>query len=199
MRFVSFRIFFVVYILLASTQLFAGDIHGAGATFPTLVYKKWAENFSISKGSNVDYLAVGSGEGIKRISAMDVDFGGSDMPLKIDELNQKKLIQFPMLMGAITPVINLPGVFIAQLKLDGETLAAIFMGKIRKWNDDKIAALNPDLRLPNLPISVIYREDKSGTTFNFTNYLSKVSSDWQITIGEGLLVKLNVVPDLSSR
>ena len=191
MRFVSYILLIkaVVGMLLFSSVAFASDLHGAGATFPALAYQKWATKYSFSKSMNVDYLPVGSGEGIKRISMKEVDFGGSDMPLKIEELHSKNLIQFPMLMGAITPVINLPGIFVAQLKLDGVTLADIFMGKISKWNDERISALNPDLRLPNLPISVIYREDKSGTTFNFTNYLSKVSSAWQSSIGEGLIVK----------
>jgi len=171
-----------------SSSIFAADIHGAGATFPALLYQKWAINYSMYKGVNVDYLPVGSGEGIKRIDASAVDFGGSDMPLKIEDLNTKGLLQFPMVMGAITPVIHLPGIFIAQLKLDGPTLAAIFSGKIRKWNDPALLALNPDLQLPNMPIIVIHREDKSGTTFNFTNYLSKVSSDWKNTLGEGLSV-----------
>jgi len=106
------------------------------------------------------------------------------MPLKLDDLNKKGLMQFPMVMGAITPVINLPGVYIAQLKLDGQTLAAIYLGKINKWNDPELIKLNPTLRLPNMKIIVVYREDKSGTTFNFTNYLSKVSADWQRGVGE---------------
>ncbi|HQS59272.1 MAG: phosphate ABC transporter substrate-binding protein PstS [Gallionellales bacterium 35-53-114] len=178
----------ILCMLSASPSLFANSIHGAGATFPALLYQKWAVSYTLHKGINVEYLAVGSGEGIKRIDAGSVDFGGSDMPLTLDELNQKGLIQFPMVMGAITPVINLPGVHIAQLKLDGETLAAIFMGKIRRWNDPALLRLNPKLRLPKMPISVIYREDKSGTTFNFTNYLSKVSGDWQNSLGEGLSV-----------
>jgi phosphate transport system substrate-binding protein len=177
------------FILACSSVVLAQDIHGAGATFPALLYQKWALNYSISKGMKVDYLAVGSGEGIKRIDAGEVDFGGSDMPLKLDDLNKKGLLQFPMVMGAITPVINVPGVHIAQLKLDGKTLAAIFMGKIHKWNDPHLFALNPNLHLPDLPIIVIYREDKSGTTFNFTNYLSKVSAEWQGSMGEGLSVK----------
>jgi phosphate transport system substrate-binding protein len=188
MSFVSFRKLYFYCMLAFSPSILATDLHGAEATFPALLYKEWAINYSVHKGVNVDYLAVGSGEGIKRIDAKEVDFGGSDMPLKLDELNKKGLLQFPMVMGAITPVINLPGVFIAQLKLDGQTLAAIFMGKIRKWNDPLLLALNPDLRLPDMPISVIYREDKSGTTFNFTNYLSKVSAEWQNKLGEGLKV-----------
>lgn len=188
MSFTLFRLIAVFCIFLVSTSVCATDLHGAGATFPALLYQKWAIKYSARKGMKVDYLAVGSGEGIKRIGANDVDFGGSDMPLKIDELNKKGLMQFPMVMGAITPVVNIPGIHIAQLKLDGPALAAIFMGKIHKWDDPVLLGLNPDLKLPNIAISVIYREDKSGTTFNFTNYLSKVSADWQNSIGEGLNV-----------
>ena len=179
----------VIFILSYAPALLAQELHGAGATFPALLYQKWAMNYSLSKGVKVDYLAVGSGEGIKRIDAGEVDFGGSDMPLKLDELNMKGLLQFPMVMGAITPVINVPGIHIAQLKLDGPTLAEIFSGKIRRWDDPKLFVLNPDLHLPNKPIVVIYREDRSGTTFNFTNYLSKVSIEWQNSLGEGLSVK----------
>lgn len=175
-------------MLIISPSIYANEIHGAGATFPALVYKQWATNYSVEKGIKVDYLGVGSGEGIKRIDAKAVDFGGSDMPLKVEELNKKGLMQFPMVMGAIAPVINLPGVYQAQLKLDGKTLAEIFMGKIHNWNDQALLELNPGLNLPDMPISVIYREDKSGTTFNFTNYLSKVSTDWNASIGEGLSV-----------
>jgi phosphate transport system substrate-binding protein len=189
MVFMKIRTVLFFYILSVSTSIFAIDLHGAGATFPALVYQKWAKNYSLQKGMNIDYLAVGSGEGIKRIKAREVDFGGSDMPLPIEELNKNGLIQFPMVMGAITPVINLPGVFIAQLKLDGLTLANIYMGKIHKWNDPALLALNPSLHFPDLPIKVIYREDKSGTTFNFTNYLSKVSAVWRNTLGEGLSIK----------
>ena len=180
---------FVFCLFSIPSSLYAIELHGAGATFPALVYQQWANNYTIRKDIKVDYLAVGSGEGIKRIKAREVDFGGTDMPLTMDELNKNKLIQFPTMMGAITPVINLPGVFIAQLKLDGQTLASIFMGKIHKWNDPRLVALNPNLRLPNMPIIVVYREDKSGTTFNFTNYLSKASLEWKDSIGEGLAVE----------
>jgi len=183
------RVLIVCGILGVSNSIFAVEIHGAGATFPALVYQIWAKNYSVQKGMAVDYLPVGSGEGIKRIKSGEVDFGGSDMPLALEDLSKSGLMQFPMLMGSITPVINVPGVFIAQLKLDGPTLAAIYMGKILKWDDPVLQALNPNLRLPDLPIKVIYREDKSGTTFNFTNYLTKVSSDWSRNYGEGLSVK----------
>ncbi|HEU0187405.1 MAG TPA: phosphate ABC transporter substrate-binding protein PstS [Gallionellaceae bacterium] len=174
--------------MLLISSAHADDIHGAGATFPAPAYLKWAEGYAMRKVANVEYVGVGSGEGIKRIDARAVDFGASDMPLKLEELDKKGLLQFPMLMGAITPVVNLPGIFVGQLKLDGPTLAAIYMGKVRKWNDPQLRKLNPDLQLPDFPISVIYREDKSGTTFNFTNYLSKVSPEWQAALGEGLSV-----------
>ncbi len=180
---------YFLLLLVMIPSAFADDIHGAGATFPAPVYQKWAENYTVRKTGNVYYMGVGSGEGIRLIDAKGVDFGASDMPLKTEELNTKGLLQFPMLMGAVTPVINLPGVFLAQMKLDGPTLAAIYLGKISKWNDPQLSMLNPMLHLPDLPISVVYREDKSGTTFNFTNYLSKVSADWKASMGEGLTVK----------
>ena len=178
-------------ILMASSSISAAnhnELHGSGATFPALVYHKWSATFSISKNVHIDYLAVGSGEGIRRIEAQESDFGASDMPIDIKELNTKKLLQMPMLLGAITPVINLPGVFVAQLKLDGTTLADIFLGKINTWDDPVLRALNPDLLLPKMKIITIHREEKSGTTFNFTNYLSKVSSEWRNKLGEGLSV-----------
>lgn len=180
---------FVFGLLSISPSLYAIELHGAGATFPSLVYQQWATNYTVRKGIKVDYLAVGSGEGIKRIKAREVDFGGTDMPMTMEELNKNELIQFPTVMGAIIPVINIPGVHIGQLKLDGQTLASIFMGKIHKWNDPRLVTLNPKLPLPNMPIIVVYREDKSGTTFNFTNYLSKASLAWKDSIGEGLAVK----------
>ncbi len=181
---------FVLFCIIPSA--FADEIRGAGATFPAPVYQKWAESYSKRAAATVDYLAVGSGEGIKRIDARAVDFAGSDMPLAPEELNRKNLLQFPMLMGAVTPVINLPGILQAQLKLDGTTLAAIYLGKIKQWNDPQLRNLNPDLHLPDLPIAVIYREDKSGTTFNFTNYLAKISPEWKSSMGEGLSVQWNI-------
>ena len=187
----TIKMLIMFFFLVSMAAVQATEIHGAGATFPALVYQKWAEYYSVSKGIKVEYQAVGSGEGIKRIKAREVDFGGTDMPLPQEELDKNKLLQFPMIMGAITPVINVPGVHIGQLHLDGGTLAAIFMGKIHKWNDPKIKVLNPELieRLPDLWITVVHREDKSGTTFNFTNYLSKVSIDWKKQLGEGLAVE----------
>ncbi len=175
-------------VLIALPCALATEIHGAGSSFVAPIVWKLGASYTAHTNIKLDYQSVGSGEGIKRIDAQAVDFGASDMPLTQEELNKKGLQQFPLIMGAITPVINIPGVFIAQLKLDGPTLAAVFMGKIRKWDDPMLRKLNPGLSLPNLAVSVIHREDKSGTTFNFTNYLSKVSPDWQNSIGEGLAV-----------
>lgn len=176
-----------LFLLLMPCAL-ATEVHGAGSSFVAPIVWKMGASYTLRSNIKVDYQSVGSGEGIKRIDAGIVDFGASDMPLKLEDLNKKGLLQFPMIMGAITPVINVPGIFIAQLKLDGTTLAALFMGKIRKWNDPMLRRLNPDLPLPDMAVSVIHREDKSGTTFNFTNYLSKVSPEWQSSIGEGLTV-----------
>src|SRR5512139_3797581 len=183
---------YLVLLLCLIPSAFADEIRGAGATFPAPVYKKWAEIYMAHKAAKVEYMAVGSGEGLKRIDARTVDFAGSDMPLPPEELSKKNLLQFPMLMGAITPVINVPGVLQAQLKLDGPTLAAIYLGQIKRWNAPQLRNLNPGMELPDLPITVLYRDDKSGTTFNFTNYLAKVSPEWQSTMGEGLSVKWNV-------
>lgn len=180
------KLFFVLLCLIPSA--FADEIRGAGATFPAPVYHKWADHYQINKKGNVDYQAVGSGEGMKMIDSRQVDFAGSDMPLAPEELRKKNLVQFPMLMGAITPVINVPGVLQAELRLDGATLADIFMGKITKWDAPQIRSLNPTLQLPATPITVVYREDASGTTFNFTNYLSKRSPEWKSRMGEGLSV-----------
>lgn len=183
----------LLLLLMAAITSFANamELNGAGATFPALVYQKWADNYTAYKALKVNYQAVGSGEGIKRIKAGEVDFGGTDMPLAQDDLDLNELIQFPMLMGAITPVFHLPGIYIAQLKLDGDLLASIFMGKITKWNDPRIVAMNPSLqgRLPDMLITVVHRQDKSGTTFNFTNYLSKVSPEWRHSLGDGLEIK----------
>lgn len=179
---------FLGLTLLAIPGVLATELHGAGSSFVAPIVWKMGANYTLRSNIKIDYQSVGSGEGIKRIEAGIVDFGASDMPLKLEDLNKKDLLQFPMIMGAITPVINVPGIFIAQLKLDGPALAALFMGKIRNWDDPMLRKLNPNLPLPNLAVSVIHREEKSGTTFNFTNYLSKVSADWQSSVGEGLTV-----------
>ena len=166
----------------------AAEITGAGATFPYPVYAKWAETYAKSAGVNLNYQAIGSGAGIKQIKAKTVTFGASDMPLKPEDLKSSALVQWPMVMGGIVPVINVEGMKPGELVLDGATLAKIYLGEIKTWNDAAIAKLNPSVKLPSSGIVVVHRSDGSGTTFNFTDYLSKVSSDWKTKIGENTAV-----------
>ena len=167
----------------------ANDITGAGATFPAPVYFKWAEAYGKETNKKITYQSIGSGAGIKQITAKIADFGATDMPMKPEELAEKGMIQFPTVIGGVVPVVNLPGVNPGQMKLTGEVLANIFLGKVLKWNDKTIADLNPSLKLPDTDIGVVRRADSSGTTFIFTNYLSKVSGDWKATAGEGTTIK----------
>jgi phosphate transport system substrate-binding protein len=167
---------------LLSTQAMA-DISGAGATFPYPIYAKWAEAYKAKTQIGLNYQSIGSGGGIKQIKADTVTFGASDMPLKPEELKQASLVQFPMIIGGVVPVVNIEGVKPGELVLDGATLASIYLGDITKWNDARIKALNPKLTLPNLAIAPVYRSDGSGTNFLFSNYLSKVSADFQSKIG----------------
>ena len=174
--------------LMSASAAFATDITGAGATFPYPIYAKWAEAYKANTGTKMNYQSIGSGGGIKQIIAKTVDFGASDMPLTPEALEKDGLMQFPAVMGGVVPVINVSGVEAGQLKLDGTVLADIFLGKITKWNDAAIAALNADVKLPDAVITVVHRSDGSGTTFIFTNYLTKVSDDWKKTVGEGTAV-----------
>jgi len=161
----------------------AVDITGAGATFPYPIYAKWAEAYNNKTGVKLNYQSIGSGGGIKQIQAKTVDFGASDKPLTADELNKSGLMQFPTVVGGVVPVYNIPGISSAELRLNGEVLANIFLKKITKWNDPAIKALNPGVELPSSPITVVHRSDGSGTTFNFANYLSKVSPEWKSKVG----------------
>ena len=170
-------------LALSSTAL-AANITGAGATFPYPIYAKWAEAYKAKTGTSFNYQSIGSGGGIKQILAKTVDFGASDKPLKPEELDKNGLMQFPAVMGGVVPVINLAGVTPGQIKLSGTVLADIFLGKIKKWNDPAIVALNKDAKLPDDAITVVHRSDGSGTTFIFTNYLSKVSPEWKTKVGE---------------
>jgi phosphate transport system substrate-binding protein len=167
----------------------AAEITGAGATFPYPIYAKWADAYRKATGNAMNYQSIGSGGGIKQITAKTVDFGASDMPMKPDDLARNGLVQFPAIMGGVVPVVKLPGIAAGQLKFTGALLADIYLGKVTKWNDAKIAALNPGVKLPAQDITVVYRSDGSGTTFLFTNYLSKVSADFKTTVGEGTSVK----------
>ncbi|MHB1374176.1 MAG: phosphate ABC transporter substrate-binding protein PstS [Thauera sp.] len=183
-----------VALTACSTVLFAAsahalDITGAGASFPAPLYAKWADAYQKATGNRVNYQSIGSGGGIRQITAKTVDFGASDMPLTPEKLAEGGLQQFPAAIGAVVPVVNIEGVQPGALKFTGEVLAQIYQGKITKWNDAAIAALNPDLKLPDQDIGVVRRADGSGTTFVFTNYLSKVSPEWKEKIGEGTAVQ----------
>jgi phosphate transport system substrate-binding protein len=167
----------------------AGDITGAGATFPYPIYAKWADAYRKATGVGLNYQSIGSGGGIKQITAKTVDFGASDMPMMPEDLEKNGLLQFPAIMGGVVPVYNLKGVAAGQLKLSGALLADIYLGKVKKWNDPAIAKLNAGLNLPDQAISQVNRSDGSGTTFLFTNYLSKASAEWKSAIGEGTAVK----------
>jgi len=172
-----------------ATTAQAANITGAGATFPYPIYAKWAEMYKASSGTGLNYQSVGSGAGIKQIKAKTVDFGASDMPQPAKDLNDAGLLQFPAVMGGVVPFVNLPGVGPGQVKLTGAVLADIFMGKITKWNAQPIAALNPGVKLPADDITVVHRADSSGTSFLFTDYLSKTNPDWKLKIGAGTSVK----------
>ncbi|MDI2074732.1 phosphate ABC transporter substrate-binding protein PstS [Bradyrhizobium sp. Mp27] len=173
----------------AATSALAANVTGAGATFPFPLYSKWADAYHKETGNNLNYQSIGSGGGIKQVQAKTVTFGATDMPLKAEQLEKDGLTQWPMVMGAIVPVVNLESVKPGELVFDGETLADIYLGKITKWNDLAIKKLNPNVKLPNEAIAGVHRSDGSGTTFNFTNYLSKVSADWKSKVGEGAAVE----------
>ena len=166
----------------------ADAVTGAGASFPAPIYSKWAEAYNKATGNQINYQSVGSGAGIKQIKEKTVDFGASDMPLKDEDLSAAGLMQFPTVIGGVVPVIHVEGVKPGQLKLTGTVLADIYLGKITKWNDPAITALNPGVKLPDAVIAPVHRADGSGTSFIFTNYLSKVSADWKTKIGEGTAV-----------
>lgn len=161
----------------------AADITGAGATFPFPIYSKWAEAYKKETGTGLNYQSIGSGGGIRQIQAKTVAFGATDAPLKGEDLTKHGLIQFPTVMGGVVPAVNIAGIEPGKLKLSGEVIAQIYLGDIKKWNDPKIVALNAGVTLPDANINPVYRSDGSGTTFVFTDYLSKVSADWKSKIG----------------
>jgi phosphate transport system substrate-binding protein len=176
-------------LVAVATPAFAADITGAGSTFIFPVLSKWADAYKKESGNGVNYQSIGSGAGIKQIQASTVTFGATDKPLKADQLEKDGLAQWPMIMGAIVPVVNIEGVKAGDLTLDGQTLADIYLGKITKWDDAAIKKLNPNVKLPSEAISVVHRADGSGTTFNFTDYLSKVSPDWKSKVGSDTAVE----------
>jgi phosphate transport system substrate-binding protein len=177
--------------LLAATVLPAAavDISGAGATFPYPIYAKWADAYKKETGVGLNYQSIGSGGGIKQIEARTVTFGATDAPLKGPDLEKNGLVQFPMVMGGIVPVLNVEGITPGELALDGPTLAGIFLGVVKTWDDPAIKKLNPDAKLPNQAIAVVHRSDGSGTTFNFTYYLTDVSPEWKSQVGSATSVE----------
>ena len=175
-------------MIVLTTTSWAQDVTGAGATFPAPLYAKWADAYNKATGARINYQSVGSGAGLRQIRGKTVDFGASDMPLTDDELAKDGLMQFPTVIGGVVPVINVVGIAPGKLRLTGEVLGSIFLGKVSKWNDPAIKALNPGLALPDAAISTVHRADGSGTTFVFSNYLSKVSADWKSKVGEGTAV-----------
>lgn len=166
----------------------AQDVTGAGASFPAPLYAKWAADYNKATSTKINYQSVGSGAGIRQIEAKTVDFGASDAPLKDDELAKKGLMQFPTVIGGVVPVVNIKGIAPGQLKLTGQVLGDIYLGKVTKWTDPAIKALNPTLALPDAAIAPVRRADGSGTSFIFTNYLSKANAEWKTKVGEGTAV-----------
>ncbi len=171
-----------------ATMAAAQEVTGAGASFPAPLYSKWAADYNKATGVKINYQSVGSGAGLRQIEAKTVDFGASDAPLKDDELAKKGLMQFPTVIGGVVPVVNIKGIASGQLKLSGQVLGDIYLGKITKWTDPAIKTLNPSLALPDAAIAPVRRADGSGTSFIFTNYLSKANADWKAKVGEGTAV-----------
>ncbi len=189
MKFIPFKLAAVAVCFSGmAINASAQDVTGAGASFPAPIYSKWASDYNKVTGVKVNYQSIGSGGGIKQIDSKTVDFGASDMPLADDVLKSKGQLQFPTVMGGVVPVINIKGIQSAQMKLTGAVLADIYLGKIAKWNDPAIKALNPTLPLPDAEIATVHRADGSGTTFIFTNYLSKINPEWKAKVGEGTAV-----------
>ncbi len=171
-----------------SSTVWAQDVTGAGATFPAPIYAKWADAYHKATGARINYQSVGSGAGIKQIKSKTVDFGASDMPLKDEDLAKDGMVQFPTVIGGVVPVVNIKGIQPGQIRLTGQVLGDIYLGKVLRWNDAAIAALNPGVPLPDAAIAPVRRADGSGTTFIFTNYLSKVNAEWKTKVGEGTAV-----------
>ncbi len=171
------------FAALAATAVLAADLSGAGATFPAPVYAKWAETYRAQTGVGLNYQAIGSGGGVRQIKSKTVAFGASDKPLTPAELNASGLVQFPTVVGGVAPVVNLPGLAANKLRLSGAVLADIYLGAIKRWGDPRISALNPGLKLPNLPITVVHRADGSGTSFLFTSYLALKNPTWAKQVG----------------
>jgi len=178
----------VACFTFAAATASAQDVTGAGASFPAPIYAKWADAYNKASGARINYQSVGSGAGIRQIKGKTVDFGASDAPLKDEELAKDGMIQFPTVIGGVVPVVNIKGITPGQLRMTGQLLGDIYLGKITKWNDAAITALNPGVALPDAAIAPVRRADGSGTSFLFTNYLSKVNAEWKSKVGEGTAV-----------
>lgn len=183
------RFVVLLFSILFATSSYAAEVTGAGATFPYPVYAKWADAWNKATGNKINYQSIGSGAGIKQIQSRTVTFGASDMPLTQQQLDKDGLFQFPTVIGGNVLVYNIDGVKTHELKLNDEILSAIYLGKIKTWNDPAIVKLNPDLKLPSAAINVIRRSDGSGTTFIFTRYLSRISEEWKNKVGTGTSVE----------
>jgi phosphate transport system substrate-binding protein len=179
----------VTALAASACAALAIDLSGAGATFPYPIYAKWADAYKKETGVGLNYQSIGSGGGIKQITAKTVTFGASDMPLKAEDLNKNGLIQFPTVLGGVVPVVNIEGIKPGDITLDGPTLAKIFLGEVKTWNDPAIQKLNPNAKLPSQAIAIVHRSDGSGTTFIFTDYLAKVSADWKSKVGANTAVE----------
>lgn len=189
MKFSLFRSALAVTALVSVAAVaHAQDVTGAGATFPAPIYAKWADAYNKATGARINYQSVGSGAGIRQITAKTVDFGASDMPLKDEDLAKNGMIQFPTVIGGVVPVVNIRGIQPGQIRMTGQVLGDIYLGKITRWNDPALTSLNPGVPLPDTQIAVVRRADGSGTTFIFTNYLSKVNEEWKTRVGEGTAV-----------
>jgi phosphate transport system substrate-binding protein len=175
--------------LVVSAPVLAADITGAGATFPFPIYAKWAEEYKKATGTGLNYQSIGSSGGIRQIRAKTVTFGATDAPVPGNELDRDGMVQFPAIIGGTVPVFNVDGIGKGELRVTGPVLAEMFMGKISRWNDPKLVALNPGKTLPNQAITVVHRADGSGTTFNWTDYLTTISKEWADTVGRGAAVK----------
>ena len=180
---------FLAALVGVGSAAIAAEISGAGATFPYPIYAKWADTYKKETGFGLNYQSIGSGGGIKQIKANTVTFGATDAPLKADDLEKSGLVQWPQVMGGIVPVINLDGVSAGEVVIDGPALVKIFLGEIKTWNDPALVKLNPSVKLPETAIAVVHRSDGSGTSFNFTDYLSKVSEDWKSKVGSAAAVE----------
>ena len=179
----------ILFFSLFSLGVNAADITGAGATFPYPIYAKWAESYHKATGVGLNYQSIGSSGGIRQINSKTVTFGATDAPVKGEDLDKNGQVQFPAIIGGTVPVVNLDGFKPGELRITGPVLADIYMGNITKWNDEKLSKLNPGKKLPDTQITVVHRADGSGTTFNFTDYLSEVSSEWKTRVGKGAAVK----------